>query len=137
MKKLNNFLDKAPLWQLFIFGWIFTGAFTFLLFQYSDVLIGGTSSRAIVNLKIGGLMGVMFGLAFMLMFSMSRKSDKFWDYAKVVEELINKAETKESLQLIFDNEFQDLQKLQMGHPHGYKIKELHTVLKTKYQYIKT
>jgi hypothetical protein len=34
MKRLNNFLDKAPLWQVFIFGWLFAGCFTFLLFQF-------------------------------------------------------------------------------------------------------
>jgi len=135
MKKLNNFLNKAPLWQVFIFGWVFTGTLTFLVFQFFPD--GTVELRdSFVNVKIGVSMGFMFGLVFMLMFSMSRKSDKFWDYAKEVEELIENADTKKSLQSIFNNEFQDLVKLQMGHPHGFKLKELHAVLKTKYKYTK-
>jgi hypothetical protein len=133
MKKLENFLDKAPLWQVFIFGWLFTGTLSFIIFQFFP---DGTVELRdpFVNLKIGVSMGFMFGLMFMLMFSMSRKSDKFWDYAKEVESLIEATETKEALQSIFDNEFQTLQKLQMGHPHGSKLKELYAILKTKYKY---
>jgi hypothetical protein len=133
MKKLENFLDKAPLWQVFIFGWLFTGTLSFIIFQFFP---DGTVELRdpFVNLKIGVSMGFMFGLMFMLMFSMSRKSDKFWNYAKEVESLIEAAETKEALQSIFDNEFQTLQKLQQGHPHGSKLKELYAILKTKYKY---
>ncbi len=135
MKKLNNFLDKAPLWQIYIFGWAFIGTFTFLLFQFFP---DGTElpRNWFVNLKIGFFMGIPFGLILVLMTSMADESQKFWNYSKEVETLIEAAETKESLQSIFDNEFQDLQKLQMGHPHGSKLKELYAILKTKYKYAK-
>jgi len=134
MKKLNNFLDKAPLWQIYIFGWAFTSLFTFILFAGFSTIEAQISIAK--SAGIGATTGLLFGFMFMLMFSMSRKSDKFWDYAKVVESLVDDAETKESLQSIFDNEFQDLQKLQMGHPHGSKLKELYAILKTKYKYAK-
>ena len=135
MKKLNNFFDEAPLWQVFIFGWLFTGTFTFLLFQFFP---DGTvlPRNWFVNLKIGFFMGIPFGLMTMLMASMSRKSNKFWNYTEEVEELIDAAETKESLQSIFDNEFKTLCDLQQGHPHGSKLKELYAILKTKYKYAK-
>jgi len=63
MKKLENFLDKAPLWQVFIFGWMFTGIFTFLLFQFFP---DGTElpRNWFVNLKIGFFMGIPFGPSF-------------------------------------------------------------------------
>ena len=135
MKTINNFFDKAPLWQTFIFGWLFTSAFTFLLFQFMP---DGTElpRNLVVNLKIGASMGIPFGLMVMLMTSMGRKSNKFWNYAEEVEALIEVAETKESLQSIFDNEFKTLQNLQQGHPHGSKLKELYAILKTKYKYAK-
>jgi hypothetical protein len=135
MKAINYFFDKAPLWQTFIFGWLFTGGFTFLLFQFFP---DGTElpRNWFVNLKIGFFLGIPFGTIILLMTSMSRKSDKFWNYAKEVEDLIENVETKEALQSIFDNEFQALQKLQMGHPHGSKLKELYAILKTKYKYAK-
>lgn len=135
MKAINNFFDKAPLWQTFIFGWLFTGAFTFLLFQFMP---DGTElpRNLVVNLKIGASMGIPFGLMVMLMASMGRKSNKFWNYAEEVEALIDTAETKESLQSIFDNEFKTLCDLQQGHPHGSKLKELYAIIKTKYKYAK-
>jgi hypothetical protein len=134
MKKLNNFLDKAPLWQIYIFGWASTALVTFIIF------VGFSIPEAQISIAksagIGATMGLIFGLMFMLMFSMSRNSNKFWDFAKEVETLIEAAETKEALQSIFDNEFQTLQKLQQGHPHGSKLKELYAILKTKYKYAK-
>jgi hypothetical protein len=135
MKRINTFFDKAPLWKVFIFGWLFTGGFTFLLFQFFPD--GRELVRdPFVNLKIGGLMGLPFGLMVALMASMGRKSQKFWDYAKEVEALIDDAETQEKLQSIADNEFQTLVNLQMGHPHGTELHRLWAILKTKYKYAK-
>lgn len=135
MKKINYIFDEAPLWQTFIFGWVFTGVFTFLLFQFFP---DGTElpRNWFTNLKIGFFMGIPFGLMTMLTGSMSRKSNKFWNYAKEVEALIDAAETKEALQSIFDNEFQTLRDLQQGHPHGTELTKQYTQLKTKYKYVK-
>ncbi len=135
MKTINTFFDKAPLWQVFIFGWLFTGGFTFLLFQFFPD--GGLLLRkGIVNLKIGGLMGIPFGLMVALMTSMSRKSQKFWDYAKVVEALIDEAETKEELGSIYKGEFQSLIELAQGGPHQSELKRQYAIMQTKYKYAK-
>jgi len=135
MKKLNNFLDKAPLWQIYIFGWVFSGMFTFLLFQFFP---DGTElpRNWFVNFKIGFFMGILFGLMFMLMFSMMRKSTKFWDYAKIVEEIIDKAETKDELGSIYKEEFQSLIELAQGGPHQYELKRQYAIMQTKYKYAK-
>jgi hypothetical protein len=139
MKKLNNFLDKAPLWQIYIFGWFLTGAFGASIF-YGFQLIDPPNSKMLISgincIKMGALTGTLFGLMFMLIFSMMRKSIIFWDYAKVVESLIDKAETKELLQSIFNNEFQDLRKKYQGGPQISELNRLYTILKTKYKYAK-
>jgi hypothetical protein len=139
MKNLNNFLDKAPLWQIYIFGWFLTGTFTASIF-YGFQLIDPPNSKMLITgincIKLGAITGILFGLMFMLMFSMSRKSQIFWDYAKVVEGLIENAETKEALQSIFDNEFQDLRKKCQGGPQIPELNRLYTILKTKYKYVK-
>jgi hypothetical protein len=70
------------------------------------------------------------------MFSMMRKSTIFWDYAKLVEGLIENTETKESLQSLFDNEFQDLRKKCQGGPQIPELNRLYTIIKTKYKYTK-
>jgi hypothetical protein len=135
MKKLNNFFDNAPLWQVFIFGWLFTGTFTFLLFQFFP---DGTEllRNWFVNLKIGFFMGIPFGLMTMLMASMSRKSNKFWNYAEEVEALIDVAETKEELGSIYKGEFQSLIELAQGAPHQYELKRQYAIIQTKYKYAK-
>ena len=75
MKALNNFLDKASLFKVFIFGWIFTGGFTFLIFTFFS-----HAELTVIDLhrsvKIGILSGIPFGVMFMLMISTLRKDGK-------------------------------------------------------------
>jgi hypothetical protein len=136
MKSINNFFNKAPLWKIYIFGWALTGLFTFAMFELIPILISGTVLPTIVNFKIGATTGILFGLMVMLMTSMIRKSDKFWDYSKEVESLIDKAETKESLDLIFKNEFQSLRELSQGGHHYVELKRQHAIMQTKHKYLK-
>lgn len=136
MKSINNFFDKAPLWKIYIFGWALTGLFTFAMFEWVTILISGTVLPTIVNLKIGATTGILFGLMFMLMISMTRKSSKFWDYSKEVESLIDKAETKDDLDLIFNNEFRSLRELSQGGPHYVELKRQYAIIQTKYKYVK-
>ena len=72
----------------------------------------------------------------MLMVSMMRKSTKFWNYAKEVEELIDKAETKDELSSIWKGEFQSLREQAQGGPHLSELTRQYTIMQTKYQYLK-
>lgn len=135
MKALNNFLLKAPLWQVYLFGWFFTGGFMaslFYLFPSTPEL----DFSGIRCLKVGALSGLIFGLAIMLAVLMIRKSSKFWAYAETVEEIIQKASTKEELESIFENEFQTLREMSLGRPHTQELTKLYHIMKTKHQYIK-
>lgn len=134
MKALNNFLDKAPLWQVYIFGWSFSGAFIASLFY----LLPSTPELALSGikcLKVGALSGLLFGLMVMLMVSMMRKSSEFWTYAEVVEAAIEKANTKEELEAIFENDFQTLRKMGQGRPHIQELTKLYHIMKTKHKYV--
>jgi hypothetical protein len=139
MKKLNNFLDKAPLWQVYIFGWLFTGLWVAAIF-YGFQLIDPPNSKMLITgincIKMGALLGLLFGLMVMLMVSMMRKSTIFWEYAKVVEALIDDTTTKDDLDSIFKNEFQDLRKKCQGGPQIPELNRLYTIMKTKYKYVK-
>lgn len=134
MKRLNDFLDNSNLFKVFIFGWLFTGGFTFLLFYLFSTIEANIDFQK--SLGIGALCGIPFGLMFMLMISMMRKSQKFWDYAKVIEELIEKSETKTELESIYLNEFQTLVKLAQGRPHASELTKQYSVLQTKHKYVK-
>jgi hypothetical protein len=134
MKALNNFLDKAPLWQVYIFGWLFSGA----LFASLFYLLPSTPEldlSGIKCLKVGALSGLLFGLMVMSMVSMMRKSSEFWTYAEVVEAAIEKANTKEELEAIFENDFQTLRKMGQGRPHIQELTKLYHIMKTKHKYV--
>lgn len=134
MKALNNFLVKAPLWQVYIFGWLFSGAFMaslFYLFPSAPELeLGG-----IKCLRIGGFAGIPFGALLALMVSMMKKSSEFWTYAEVVEAAIEKANTKKELESIFENEFQTLRKMSQGRPHTQELTKLYHIMQTKHKYV--
>ena len=139
MKHLNNFLEKAPLWQVYIAGWFLTGSFMaamFYGFQYIGVTSPELDFSGIKCIKIGAMSGLLFGLMFTLIFSMMRKSQIFWDYAKVVEVLIENANTKDELESIFKMEFQNLRRKCQGGPQIPELNRLYTIMKTKYKYIK-
>jgi hypothetical protein len=138
MNKINKFFENAPMWQIYIFGWISTGTFVASIF-YGFQFIGAAAvdiNLSLINcIKMGAMTGLLLGLMIMFMISMMRKSRIFWDYSKVVGELIEKAETKETLQSIFDNEFQDLRKKCQGGPQIPEITRLYAVMITKFKYI--
>lgn len=138
MKKFNSFLDKAPLWQVYIFGWFFTGSFVASIF-YGFQLIDPPSSKIVFSgincIKMGALSGLLFGLLVSLMVSTMRKSTIFWEYAEEVEKLIDDANTKDELQSIFDNQFQELRKKCQGGPQIPELNRLYTVMKTKHKYV--
>lgn len=134
MKAFNTFFDKTTLWKVFILGWAFTGGFSFLSFELFSM--PEANFNTITNLKIGSTMGIPFGLLVTLMISMSRKSQKFWDYAKEVEALIDKTETKDELSSIWENEFQTLRMLAQGGAHLPELTRQYTIMQTKNNYAK-
>lgn len=139
MKKLTDFMDKAHLLKLYFVGWLFTGALTAGMF-YGFQLIGETKTDLDISgincIKMGAISGLLFSLLFTSSVVMMRKSQAFWEYAKVVEELIEAADTKELLQSLFDKEFQDLSKKCQGGPQTPELTRLYTIIKTKYKLVK-
>lgn len=134
MKKLNNFFEKEHLFKIYLFGWFTSGLFTASLFYFLQKIEGTAKELVIpgeVCLKIGATMGLIFGLMIMLIISMTRKSNIFWESAKVVEELIEKANTKGELQLILDEEFQSLRNKCQGKPHIIELIRLYNIMKAK------
>ena len=129
MKRINNFFERSPLWQVYIVGYFLSGTVDAIMF-YSL-----SSIDSIVCLKISAISSLLYGLLFAWMVSAQRKSNIFWDYSREVEGLINAANTQEELQSVFDNQFQELRKKCVGGHQMPEITRLYTIIKTKYQYI--
>jgi len=140
MKKINEFFENAAIWKVYIASYFITGIFMFILFQLSEMTLmtieGKKTFTLFVNLKIGALSGIVFGLMMTLMISQMRSSRKFWNYVDVVEELINKAETKEELLAVRQKEFKDLINLASGQIQLSELKRILAILETKHKYIK-
>jgi len=122
MKLLNTFLYKAPIWQVYISGSLF------ILGIYS---FEGDSH----SIEEGSIVGLFFGLLVYSIVSKIRRSHIFWDYAKEVEAKVRKAETKEEIQSILENEFQNLRRKREDVPHVIKLQEIYALIKTKSKYL--
>jgi hypothetical protein len=137
MKRLNHFLDTAHSFKVFLFGWALSGGVVFILFaSFSTV---ESSITIIKSAEIGILGACPFAWMFSFLTMELRRSKKFWEYFSVVDELIDKAETKYDLDMIFDNEFKTLKTLARGGSSGIQYQEiikLYNIMKTKYKYVK-
>lgn len=132
MKKLNNWLNTASALKLFIITSIIFAIVIFFILKILD-----SNNVPITRLSIGStVMGMLFGVLISGTIDQLRKSDKFWRYAEVVEKLIDEAESKTDLQLIFEREYEKLKKMSGGGAHSFELKRLHTIMQTKYKYIK-
>lgn len=135
MKRVSNFLDKAPLWKIFLIGWLIAGLFSMLVWGGLESIEGKPLILGVL-IKLGLALGFMIGgLMFTLMTSMMRKSQKFWDYAKEVGVLIDECKTKSELEEVFKKEFQTLRGMSLGNPHSAELHRLYAIMETKHKLI--
>jgi hypothetical protein len=79
-------------------------------------------------------LGIVLGGVLTILTSENRKSNRFWEYSKEVETLIENAKSKKELEDINNNEFQKLLSMAFaGHIH--EIKRLKTIMKTSYKFL--
>lgn len=74
------------------------------------------------------IVGVVFCTKYML-----RNSKQFWAKARELEDKINNTNDKEELLSLYDNEWKELKRLQMGEPQTSKLTYLYGLLKGKYE----
>lgn len=135
MKKISNFLDSAHIFKVFLASFLTMLTIAFILFYFFFPNNLKYEINILVCLAVSAVFGILFAGLFTSMISTSRKSDEFWKYSHQVNKLIEDANTKDELQNIFDNEFQKLVDLSLGHVHNSKLKELKAIINTKYKYI--
>ena len=137
MKTLNNFFEKAHLFKVWLVIYPILIIFISSLFYVLDYFSGGRTFTDNFNyLKFGVLMGMIPSWMFVIMISMSRKSTIFWNYAEYLEELVFKTNTKEGLEKIWYNEFNELVNKCLGGNQIGEVRRLKTMIQTKYNCIK-
>ena len=141
MKKLNQFLFNAPLWQIFILSFICLSLFTLsqfsIVFYFSNV----SSKNIAVIIKICTLpsviIGIIIGAAVTNIILIKRESTIFWTYAKELELIIKNANTKDTVMSVFENEYQELHKKRnsLDKNQALELNKFYTILQTKYKYM--
>lgn len=139
MKTLENFLEKTHLIKVFLFGCLLCSAiFAGMLYilVITDSIRPDLNFTGIACIQIGLMLGLLFGLIVVLMVGQMRKSQVFWRYAKAVESLIDKAESKVALESIRKCEFESLREMSLGGPHSTELYRLYAIMQTKYKFVK-
>ena len=114
---------------------IFVSLMTYGL-DYIDTTTPTLFKGYINHLYFGLAMSSIFSLMFVLMISMSRKSTIFWDYAKQLEEMANNVKTKEELEHIWYNEYNELVKKCQGGAQIGEVRRIRAIIETRLKYWK-
>lgn len=136
MNKLNNFLETASSFKLYFFGWLTaTSVITLMFYIITNVFLTSSFLSFKLCLLTGSVLGLVYALVIMFAILKMRKSDEFWKYAKVVEELIENAKTQYELEVIVDNEFHLLAGKSTGELQFSELRRLYAIMKTKYKFV--
>jgi NADH:ubiquinone oxidoreductase subunit 6 (subunit J) len=135
MKKINNFIDKAPLWQIYVVSYFFSAIMVFVMCQMMGLLLDPKKLDTLVSLKIGATSGLLFGLMLTLIISLMKKSQQFWDFAKEVDSKIKEAKPGAEIIAVYENEFSQLRKMSAGGPQNQELIRLYTIMTTKIEYV--
>jgi ABC-type long-subunit fatty acid transport system fused permease/ATPase subunit len=135
MKTIKIFFSEARLWQLFIaLGFFFFVIIFMLIWWVSLTQTNPISMKPLVDVSL--FLSIVFSLILTLFQYLIRQSEKFWEHAHILEEKIESAEDKETLDTLFTEDFQILRGMSAGGPHHEELRKLHTIMKTKYKYVK-
>ena len=106
------------------------------MFYGLDFLVKEGIKRHSYYLKLGSILSIVFSLMGVLMIYVQRKAVVFWEYAEFLEKEIDKATTKEQLEHIWYNEFNQLIEKCQGGPQIGEVKRIRSIIKTRYKYLK-
>ena len=126
MKDLDYFFEKAHWAVTFAFGWALASSCSLATFA-----IFTTFTPVLVYVKCSAAIAVRCAWVFVMVIDQARKSRKFWECADSVSTLINQAETREQLSMIFATEMTKLAELALGGPHYAEVRVLYAIAQTK------
>jgi len=64
---------------------------------------------------------------------MVRKSVEFWRVFHVMDDAVEKAEYKEDIKQIYDEQFESVRSKAMGGPHADALNRVYAIMQTKYK----
>jgi hypothetical protein len=131
MKKINDFFNTGAYWKVFLLTSFIIASSAYCFFSFLTMIV----LPVFIIVKIALTTGLFIGLVFTLMIKQLRDSKKFWEYAEELEKKLDKANTKEELDVLFDGDYLEMGKLASGSIHMREVNRLYTIIKTKYSFI--
>lgn len=142
LNKITNFINRTSNCKVFFI----LIPFYFLIFYVSLYCIFYFGSENLNLPEVEFLLGdfliylslffsSLMSLFTTLLFKLSEKNDKFWNASKEFEEKFNKITTKNELQELFKNDYQELKKLSLQGSHNIELYRLKSMMDVKYKLI--
>ena len=123
MKKIYNFFNRASLLKIWLVLYIILNIFI-IITLYLIVLF----ENNIDYIKFSMLFSIILSTVLTVNIEQVRLNINFNDYLKYVENLINKTNTKEGFNSIYEYEFQELvHKAKYSH-HKYEVNKIKFIL---------
>lgn len=142
LNKLNNFVNRTSKWKVFFI----LIPFYFLIFYVSLYCIFYSLSENPNSPEVEILLGdfliyislffsSLMSLLTTTIFKLNEKNVKFLNASKEFEEKFNKITTKNELQELFKNDYQELKKLSLNGTHNNELYRLKSMMDVKYKLI--
>ena len=129
MKKIYNFFNKENLFKIWLVLYIILNIFI-IITLYLIVLF----ENNIDYIKFSMLFSIILSAVLTVNIEQVRLNINFNDYLKYVENLINKTNTKEGFNSIYEYEFQELvHKAKYSH-HKYEVNKIKFILEMSIKY---
>ena len=131
MKKIYNFFNRASLLKIWLVLYIILNIFI-IITLYLIVLF----ENNIDYIKFSMLFSIILSTVLTVNIEQVRLNINFNDYLKYVENLINKTNTKEGFNSIYEYEFQELvHKAKYSH-HKFEVNKIKFILEMSIKYCK-
>jgi len=141
MKKLSERFMSLPAWKALILFFVVITIMCAAMFLSLVLADGSMDTNPLMKdyllLKVCLTIAAIMSPLLTAMHGHMKRSDKFWEYSKEVEYLIEDATTKDELRSIYKNEYVKLNNMAFGSPHYNEIMRLQAIMVTKIKYLPT
>ena len=137
MKKIYNFFNKENLLKIWLVLYIILNIFIIITLY----LIGIISNKLLFEnniyyIKFSMLFSIILSTVLTVNIEQVRLNMNFNDYLKYVENLINKANTKERFKSIYEYEFQELVNKAKYSQHKFEVNKIRFILEMSIKHCK-
>ena len=131
-QKLENLISKAHFGKVMLGIFIVTTMMSYAMFLILTPNVFNGTRMNYFPLALSILMSFWASGVFWFI----RKSDEFYDKAKVLKQKIEETETRKEIEGLLRNDYENLRKEASHYNHTIALKEIASIAKVKLKYVK-